>query len=333
MARKRAGLGRGLNALLPTEDVNPEEVVEQTEAAEPQKESEAPAKTTRARTTRKPRTTTKKATEKPVAEEDDSRNKQSFIVDIDTVTPNPDQPRTHFDEDELAELAESIEKNGLLQPILVRKVGDIYQIIAGERRWQACKKIGLKKVPVNVTEADDTRSIALAMIENIQRSNLNPMEEAYGYRMLMERDNMTQAQLASAVSKGRSTIANSLRLLDLPEDAQQLLFEGSITAGHARAILSIPTEEGRALLTRKLVENVISVREAENLARLYAGRRTEAPKRIATPKSYKKVAKGLRDILGTNVRVKTVGGKNKIEIEFKDEEELQELFKKMVEKD
>jgi ParB family chromosome partitioning protein len=149
----------------------------------------------------------------------------------------------------------------------------------------------------------------------------------------MERDNLTQAQLAAAVSKGRSTIANSLRLLDLPEDAQQLLFEGSITAGHARAILSIPTEEGRALLTRKLVENVISVREAENLARLYAGRRAEAPKRVATPKSYKKVAKGLRDVLGTNVRVKTVGGKNKIEIEFKDEEELQELFKKMVEKD
>ena len=328
MARKRAGLGRGLNALLPTEETPTEETQEQDT---PEVEEEKPAaKTTRARAPRKPRATSKSQAKKATDEIDDGHNKQSFIVDIDTVKPNPDQPRSHFDEDELSELAESIEKNGLLQPILVRKVDDSYQIIAGERRWQACKKIGLKQVPVNVTEADDTRSIALAMIENIQRSNLNPMEEAYGYRMLMERDNLTQAQLAAAVSKGRSTIANSLRLLDLPEDAQQLLFEGSITAGHARAILSIPTEEGRALLTKKLVEGTVSVREAENLARLYAGRKTETPTRVATPKSFKKVAKGLRVALGTNVRVKTVGGKNKIEIEFRDEDELQEIFKKMV---
>jgi ParB family chromosome partitioning protein len=188
----------------------------------------------------------------------------------------------------------------------------------------------LEKVPVNVTEADDAKSLTLAMIENIQRSDLNPMEEAYGYQMLMKREKLTQAKLAEVVSKGRSTIANSLRLLELPEDAQQLLLDGKITAGHARAVLSIPTEEGRALLTQKLSEADITVREAENLARLYAGRKTEAPKRAATPKSFKKVAKGLRDALGTNVRVKTVGGKNKIEIEFKDEAELQELFKKMI---
>lgn len=262
--------------------------------------------------------------------EDKGRNKQSYIVGIELVEPNPDQPRTHFDDQELSELAESIKQNGLLQPILVRKAGEGYQIIAGERRYQACKKIGLREIPVNVTEADDTRSLTLAMIENIQRSDLNPMEEAYGYRALMQREKMTQAQLAAAVSKGRSTIANSLRLLELPEDAQQLLFEGKITAGHARAILSIPTDEGKALLTRKLIDEDLSVREAENLARLYAGRKTEAPKRVATPQSYKKVAKGLREALGANVRVKTVGGKNKIEIEFKDEEELQELFKKMV---
>lgn len=324
MARKRAGLGRGLNALLPVEDEQIEEAKVETEGTP----AEEPKKPTRTRAPRKPRATAQKKTESAA---DDGRNKQSYIVDIDTVAPNPDQPRSHFDEEELAELAESIKKNGLLQPILVRKLGDSYQIIAGERRWQACKKIGLKQIPVNVTEADDIKSIALAMVENIQRSNLNPMEEAYGYRMLMERDNMTQAQLAAAVSKGRSTIANSLRLLDLPEDAQQLLFEGSITAGHARAILSIPTEEGRALLTKKLIEGTISVREAENLARLYTGRKTETPKRVPTPKSYKKVAKGLRAALGTNVRVKSVGGKNKIEIEFRDEDELQELFKKMVE--
>ena len=325
MARKRTGLGRGLNALIST-DVETEETaaVEVVEEETPQ--HAAP----------KPRTRTRKTTTKTAAHQaaetdvDDGRNKQSYIVDITAIEPNPDQPRSRFDAEELSELAESIRKNGLLQPILVRKVGDKYQIIAGERRWQACKKIGLKEVPVNVTEADDTRSIALAMIENIQRADLNPMEEAYGYRMLMQRDNMTQAQLAEAVSKGRSTIANSLRLLELSEEAQQLLFEGRITAGHARAILSIPTEEGRALLTRKLMENKLSVREAENLARLYTGRKSEAPKRVPTPKSFKKVAKSLRDALGTNVRVKTVGGKNKIEIEFQDETELQEIFQKMV---
>ena len=325
MARKRTGLGRGLNALIST-DVETEETaaVEVVEEKTPQ--HAAP----------KPRTRTRKTTTKTAANQaaetdvDDGRNKQSYIVDIAAIEPNPDQPRSRFDAEELSELAESIRKNGLLQPILVRKVDDKYQIIAGERRWQACKKIGLKEVPVNVTEADDTRSIALAMIENIQRADLNPMEEAYGYRMLMRRDNMTQAQLAEAVSKGRSTIANSLRLLELSEEAQQLLFEGRITAGHARAILSIPTEEGRALLTRKLMENKLSVREAENLARLYAGRKSEAPKRVPTPKSFKKVAKSLRDALGTNVRVKTVGGKNKIEIEFQDETELQEIFQKMM---
>ena len=326
MARKRTGLGRGLNALIST-DVETEETaaVEVVEEKNPQHAAPKPRTRTR-------KTTTKTAAHQAAAETDvdDGRNKQSYIVDITAIEPNPDQPRSRFDAEELSELAESIRKNGLLQPILVRKVGDKYQIIAGERRWQACKKIGLKEVPVNVTEADDTRSIALAMIENIQRADLNPMEEAYGYRMLMQRDNMTQAQLAEAVSKGRSTIANSLRLLELSEEAQQLLFEGRITAGHARAILSIPTEEGRALLTRKLMENKLSVREAENLARLYAGRKSEAPKRVPTPKSFKKVAKSLRDALGTNVRVKTVGGKNKIEIEFQDEAELQEIFQKMV---
>ena len=263
-------------------------------------------------------------------DESNERNQQALIVDLESIHPNPEQPRTQFDETELAELSESIQKHGLLQPILVREVADGYQIIAGERRWQACKKLGLEKVPVNVTEADDAKSLTLAMIENIQRSDLNPMEEAYGYRMLMQREKLTQAKLAEVVSKGRSTIANSLRLLDLPDDAQKLLLDGKITAGHARAILSVPTEEGRALLTAKLSQGDVTVREAENLARLYAGRKTEAPKRAATPKSFKKVAKGLRDALGTNVRVKTVGGKNKIEIEFKDETELQTLFEKII---
>src|SRR5699024_1878389 len=137
------------------------------------------------------------------------------------------------------------EKDGLLQPILVRPIGyQKYQIIAGERRWQACKMVGLPTVPVRIKEADDDLALELALVENVQRSDLNPIEEAYGYRRMMERRNLTQSGVAQAMSKGRSTVANALRLLELPEEAQQLLFEEKITAGHARAILSIPTKEG-----------------------------------------------------------------------------------------
>lgn len=254
-------------------------------------------------------------------------------VPLDTVKPNPDQPRTHFDVEEIAELAQSIEKEGLLQPILVRKVDDGYQIIAGERRWQACKKLGMKTVPIRVKDVEGDKALELALIENIQRSDLNPIEEAYGYKRLMERQGLTQSEVARAVSKGRSTIANALRLLELPEDAQQLLFEEKITAGHARAILSIPTTEGRQKLVRKLQEEKLSVRETESLARLFAGQlqtNKESVKRTPLPASFKRVARGLRENLEADVRVRSVKGKNKIEISFKDEADLQRLFNKIV---
>ena len=253
-------------------------------------------------------------------------------VPLTQISPNPDQPRTQFKKEEIDELAASIEKDGLLQPILVRQLEDgTYQIIAGERRWQASKAAGLEKVPIRIKEADDDLALELALIENIQRSDLNPIEEAYGYRRLMERRSMTQAEVAQAVSKGRSTVANALRLLDLPEEAQQLLFEEKITAGHARAILSVPTQEGRATLTQKIVDSNMTVREAENLARLISGKKesSSAP-RPATPPVYKSVAKTLRETLRANVRVKSSKGKNKIEIEFKDEEDLQRLFNEIV---
>ena len=183
-------------------------------------------------------------------------------------------------------------------------------------------------MPVRIKDADEDKALELALIENIQRSDLNPIEEAYGYRRLMERMNLTQSEVAQVVSKGRSTIANALRLLELPEEAQQLLFEEKITAGHARAILSIPTAEGRQKLTAKLVEEKLSVRETEAIARLMSGKKDPSSRtsRTPSPASFKKVAKTLRDVLHTNVKVKTVQGKNKIEIEFKDEEDLQRLF-------
>ena len=254
-------------------------------------------------------------------------------VPIEFVKPNPDQPRTNFKKEELEELAASIEKDGLLQPILVRTMGkDSYQIIAGERRWQACNLIGLKTVPIRIKDVDDGKALELALIENIQRSDLNPIEEAYGYRRMMERNNMTQSDVAQAMSKGRSTVANALRLLDLPEEAQRLLYEEKITAGHARAILSIPTKEGREKLTEKMVSEKITVREAETIARLLSGKKEdgEGSTRQPLPATYKTVAKALRDVLRTNVRVKSSKGKNKIEIEFKDEEELERLFEELI---
>ncbi len=252
-------------------------------------------------------------------------------VDIELVKPNPDQPRMHFNKDELEELSSSIKKDGLLQPILVREVADGYEIIAGERRWQACKLAGMKKVPVRIKEADDMKVLELALIENLQRSDLNPIEEAYGYKRMMERGGRTQSEVAAAVSKGRSTIANALRLLDLPEEAQQLLYEEKITAGHARAILSIPTKEGRKKLTDKLKNEKLSVREAESIARLFAGRAKAAaqPPKPPMPKVYKTTAKTLAEQLGTKVRIRSANGKNKLEIEFKDEEDLQRLLEKM----
>ncbi|MEC4175182.1 ParB/RepB/Spo0J family partition protein [Adlercreutzia sp. R7] len=342
---RRGGLGRGLGSLLPGsyDPVTPAapgpDRQRVTIAVEEEAALEAPV-STRPAYTPSEETVTDEVLSEPIPREvsapaplaEPSAVKVADEVPLEMISPNPDQPRTQFKKEEIDELAASIEKDGLLQPILVRQMEDgSYQIIAGERRWQASRAAGLSTVPIRVTEADDDQALELALIENIQRSDLNPIEEAYGYRRLMERRSMTQAEVAQAVSKGRSTVANALRLLDLPEEAQQLLFEEKITAGHARAILSVPTQEGRATLTNKIVEGNMTVREAENLARLLSGKKESASApRPAMPAVYKSVAKTLRETLHTNVRVKSSKGKNKIEIEFKDEEDLQRLFNEIV---
>lgn len=247
-------------------------------------------------------------------------------LDIEQITPNPGQPRTNFNEDALADLADSIKKEGLLQPIIVRPQGAGYQIVAGERRYHACKLAGLEKVPVRIVQMDDEATLRVALIENLQRTDLNAIEEARGFKELMRLGNLTQGELATAVSKSRPAIANALRLLDLPEEVQAMIYEGALTAGHARAILSIPEEEKRIKLAQKIVDDRLSVREAENLARLYAAGEIERPKKPTPPRSYKLVAKDLRRRFDTAVRIKNSGGKNRIEIEFKDEDDLQRIF-------
>ena len=256
--------------------------------------------------------------------------KEETKVPIDKINPNPNQPRTHFNETLLNELADSIRENGVLQPLLVRKKGKGYEIIAGERRYQASKIAGLEELPVIVKEVDDQKMLELALIENLQRSDLNPIEEAKGYRQLIKASGMTQEALSKAVSKSRSSITNSLRLLDLPEPVQQYLFDGRLTAGHARAILAVPYEEQRIKLADKVVAEGLSVRATENLAPLFSVGETPRTPRPVMPQSYKRAARVLRQALNTNVKVKSSRGKNKIEIEFKDEEELMRILSSMV---
>ncbi len=252
---------------------------------------------------------------------------------IEDIVPNPNQPRIHFNETELRELSESIQEHGVLQPLLVRKHGNGYEIIAGERRYQASKLAGLEELPVIIKDVNDEEMLALALIENLQRSDLNPVEEAKGYRQLIDASGMTQEALSKAVSKSRSAITNSLRLLDLPEIVQQMIFEGKLTAGHARAILAVPYEDARIRLAEKVVAEGLSVRATENLAPLFSAGETPKTPRPAMPQSFKKAARVLRTVFNTNVRVKSSRGKNKIEIEFKDEEELSRILGEMIQFD
>lgn len=247
-------------------------------------------------------------------------------IEISKITRNPNQPRKNFDETALQELADSIKQNGVLQPILVRKIGGKYQIVAGERRYQASKLAGLKEIPAVVRDIDDKEVFQLALIENLQRSDLSPMEEAKGYRQLIDSQGLTQEGLAKILSKSRSAIANTLRLMDLPTVVQEMIEQGLLTAGHARAILAVPTEEGRVELAQKVIKDNLTVRQTENLAPLFSVEK-EAPRpRVPTPQTYKRAARQLRQMLDTNVKVKQVRGKNKIEIEFKDEEELARIL-------
>lgn len=208
---------------------------------------------------------------------------------IEDIVPNPNQPRIHFNETELRELSESIQEHGVLQPLLVRKNGNGYEIIAGERRYQASKLAGLEELPVIIKDVNDEEMLALALIENLQRSDLNPVEEAKGYRQLIDASGMTQEALSKAVSKSRSAITNSLRLLDLPEVVQQMIFEGKLTAGHARAILAVPYEDARIRLAEKVIAEGLSVRATENLAPLFSAGETPKTPRPATPQSFKRL--------------------------------------------
>lgn len=245
---------------------------------------------------------------------------------ISQIVPNKDQPRKLFKEAELSELSDSIKQNGILQPLLVRKKGTKYEIVAGERRYQAAKLAGLEEVPVIIKDISDAEVFKLALIENLQRADLSPLEEARGYKQLIKERSLTQDEVAKLVSKSRSAVTNTLRLLDLPEEVQQFVEDGLVTAGHARAILAVPSPEGRVKLAQKVVDEKLSVRQTENLAPLFSvNEETVVRKREPLPPSFKRAARTLRVALDTNVKVKNVRGKNKLEIEFADDEQLAHL--------
>lgn len=258
-------------------------------------------------------------------------------VDIDRLSPNEFQPRGAMDETRLEDLARSIKANGIIQPIIVRKAGDRYHIIAGERRWRAAQRAGLLKVPVvvrDVAEGRERSLLEVALIENIQRENLNAIEEALAYRRLADDFTLTQEEISAAVGKDRATVANTMRLLKLPPDVQADVAAGTLSMGHARALLSLPSAEEQQRLAREVIAKGLSVRETEALTR-----QTPAPTResdAATPPKvdvHTKAAEDrLRVLYGTRVRIVRKGPKGRIEIDFGSEDELIRIYEQLTER-
>ncbi|MBE6951481.1 MAG: ParB/RepB/Spo0J family partition protein [Ruminococcaceae bacterium] len=244
------------------------------------------------------------------------------------IEPNPDQPRKDFDEEELQELAESISLHGLIQPLTVRETAPgYYQIIAGERRWRASRMAGLSEVPAVVMEADDCKAMELALIENLQRSDLNCVEEALGYQALIEDFGLTQEDASSRVGKSRSAVANALRLLHLPEKVLEMLRNGSLTAGHARAVLTLKTEKKQLEAAQKISALGLSVRQAELLCRnLSQEKEPEPPKAPLAIDYVAECEKSLSRALGRGVKIVNGKRKGKFELEFYGQEDLQNLL-------
>jgi len=248
---------------------------------------------------------------------------------VSDITPDRTQPRKVFDEEALQELADSIREHGILQPILVRPVaGGSYMIVAGERRWRAARLAGLDTVPVIIRDMTDADAFSIALVENLQREDLNPVEEAEGYRQLAETQGWTQETIASKVGRSRPAVANALRLLTLPEDVLALLREGKITSGHAKAILSIPEESLRSSTAALVAEKGLSVREAERLCRKDSQPPAKKAVRPADPVAGE-VELALKEALGVNVRVKYDGGKGTLSLDFYSKEQLFEFANKL----
>jgi ParB family chromosome partitioning protein len=267
---------------------------------------------------------------------EDTENRAEAVlreIDIELIEPNPQQPRRRFAEAALDELAQSIHANGIVQPIVVRKADDRFQIIAGERRWRAAQRAGLRKVPVTYKDVPDDKLLELALIENIQRQELNPIEEAQAYRKLIDTIGLTQDQLSERVGRERTLIATTLRLLKLPEDIQKLIEEGKLSAGHGRALLLSEDKDIHRRVARQILEKGLSVRESERTVKAAARTNTSQRRSIITKDANIRLAETkLQRALGTNVKISPngKGTAGKIEIEYYNLEDLDRLFQILV---
>jgi len=253
-------------------------------------------------------------------------------VDTDLLRPNKFQPRTQMDDERIEDLARSIKSNGIIQPIVVRRTGADYEIVAGERRWRAAQRAGLLKVPVIVRDVPDDRLLPVALIENIQREDLNPIEEAVAYRRLVDEFHLTQEQIADAVGKDRSSIANYVRLLRLPQEVRTSVASSALSMGHARALLALTEEAAQLRVARDVVARNLSVRETEALVRKH-GQKADGKKEAARTDVHTRAAEDkLRLALGTRVRINRKGKSGRIEIDFTNEDELQRLFELLTER-
>lgn len=294
MAVKRNGLGKGLDSLIPNK----------TEK-------------------------TVKTEKKPEQKTEESQNSSGeMLVKINQVEPNREQPRKEFDEDSLMELADSIKQFGILQPLLVQKRKDYYEIIAGERRWRAAKMAGIKEIPIIIREYTDQEIVEISLIENIQRENLNPIEEAMAYKRLLEEFHLKQDEVAERVSKSRTAVTNSMRLLKLSPRVQQMIVDDMISTGHARALLAIDDEEQQYQLANRIFDEKLSVRETEKLVKALKNPKKEIKKQKPEHTFvYDNIEEQMKNIIGTKVSVNPkANGKGKIEIEYYSEDELERIY-------
>ena len=294
MAVKRNGLGKGLDSLIPNKAEK-----------------------------------TVKAEKKPEEKKEEKKSESGeILVKINQVEPNREQPRKEFDEDSLMELADSIKQFGILQPLLVQKKKDYYEIIAGERRWRAAKIAGIKEVPIIVKEYTNQEIVEISLIENIQRENLNPIEEAMAYKRLLEEFSLKQDEVAERVSKSRTAVTNSMRLLKLSPRVQQMIVDDMISTGHARALLAIDDEEQQYQLANRIFDEKLSVRETEKLVKALKNPKKEKKnQKIEHTFVYNNIEEQMKNIIGTKVIVNPkANGKGKIEIEYYSEEELERIY-------
>lgn len=299
MGVKRGGLGKGLDSLIPNMnagDVAPVKTEVKTKIVEKVVE---------------------KVVEKPV----------EVKVKLSKIEPNKEQPRKNFDEDALIELSESIKQHGVLQPILVQERNGYYEIIAGERRWRAAKLAGLKEVPVIIKKFTDQEIVEISLIENIQRENLNPIEEAIAYKRLLTEFNLKQDEVAERVSKSRTAVTNSMRLLKLDERVQQMVIEEKLSTGHARALLGIEDAELQYQTACKVFDESLSVREVEKLVKSMNAPKKEVKKPEINQVVYDDMSERLKQIMGTKVQILPKNNeKGKIEIEYYSSDELERII-------